>query len=243
MKSSIILFAATILFLSSFSNLSAQNKKEDITNITTFQQVQISYDMKDMVTLEYLDALSDGPWKMKVRVYKESGELLYTRVLRRKGNSRIGYDISQLPSGNYTFELYKNRELVCSKDIEKGLSLAQVDKEAKTEVKTDISKFKQAEISYDNNDLVHLEYLDLFSEGKRKMELRIYEESGDLLYSKLLVRNGDLNIGLDISQFPDGIYTFELLKDRQPVCSELIVKQASDISMESSLLAEEVFSK
>lgn len=241
MKSRIILFAATILIASSFSNLSAQHKKENITNITKFQQVQLSYDMKDMVTLEYLDALSDGPWKMKVRIYKDSGELLYTRVLRKKGDSKIGFDISQFPSGNYTFELYKNRELVCSKDIEKYISMANVEEES--EVKTDIVKFQQLQVSYDNNDFIHLEYLDVFAEGRRKMEVRIYEESGELLYSKLLVKNGDVTIDFDISQFPDGNYTFQLFKDRQPVCSELIVKQASQVDKESSLLATEDSSK
>lgn len=241
MKSRIFLITVTILMASLFSNLSAQNKKEDITNITKFQQVQISYDMKDMVTIEYLDALSDDSWKMKVRIYKESGELLYTRILREKGNSRIGYDISHLPSGNYTFELYKNRELVCSKAIEKYISMANVNKES--DIKTDITKFNQVQISYDNKDFVHLEYLDIFAEGKRKMEVRIYEESGELLYSKLLVKNGDVKIDFDISQFPEGVYTIELFKDQESVCSELIVKQASHANKESNFLATEDSSK
>lgn len=243
MKSRIILFAVTILIASSFSNLSAQNKNEGITNITKFQQVKISYDMKDMLTLEYLDALSEGPWKMKVRVYEESGKLLYSRMLRKKGNSRIGYDISQLPTGKYTIELYKNRQLVCSKAIEKGLSIANVNEGS--DEKTDVSKFNQVQISYKNNEMVHLEYLDVFNEGRRKMEVRIYEESGELLYSKLLSRNGDVNIDFDISQFPSGKYNFELYKDKEQVCSELIVKHAhnANASKEPNLLAKENSSK
>lgn len=223
MKTRIILIAITVLMLSPFSNLSAQNEREDICRLEKFQQVQISYDAKDMLTVEYLDALAEGPWKMKVRIYNESGKLLYTRVLRKKGNSRIGYDISQLPDGNYTVELYKKSELVCSKDIVKQISFANEE----TVLESDISKFNQVQVSSISNDRVHLEYLDIFREGRRKIEVRIYEESGKLLYSKKLVRDGDVKIDFDISNFPDGNYTFELFKDRKSVCSEPIVKQAS----------------
>ncbi len=241
MKSRIILLAAAILMTSLFSNLLAQNKNEGIHNISTFQQVQLTYDEKDMLTLEYLDALSDGPWKMKVRIYKESGELLYTRVLRKKGNSRIGFDISHFPSGNYNIELYKNRELVYSKAIEKQIEFANVGDEK--DVKPETSKFQQIQFSQSTNDMVQLDYLDVFAEGKRRMEVRIYEESGNLLYSKSLVKNGDVRIGFDISKFPGGNYTFELIKDSEPVCSELIVKQSSHESKESNLLAKEYSSK
>jgi hypothetical protein len=123
MKSTKFLFAVTILMTSLFSNVSAQNEKNDKSNITKFEQVQVSYDMKDMVTVEYSDALTQNPWKMKVRVYEESGKLLYSSVSRKKGNATVGYDISQFPAGNYTFELYKNRESVYSKDIVKQASI------------------------------------------------------------------------------------------------------------------------
>jgi hypothetical protein len=126
MKSRKFLFAVTILMTSLFSNVSAQNEKNDKSNITKFEQVQISYDMKDMVTMEYSDALTQSPWKMKVRVYKESGKVLYSSVSRKKGNVRVGYDISQFPAANYTFELYKNRELVYSKVIVKQESIVAI---------------------------------------------------------------------------------------------------------------------
>lgn len=124
MKSGILLIAVTILITSLYSNVSAQNEKNDKSNITKFEQVQISYDTKDIVTVEYLDALAQDPWKMKVRVYEESGKLLYSYVSRKKGNARIGYDISQFPDGNYTFELYKNRKSLYTKVIVKQASIA-----------------------------------------------------------------------------------------------------------------------
>ena len=125
MKLKVYLIAATITMTSLFSNVSAQNQKEDKSNITKLQQVQISHDMKDLVTLEYRDTFAEGTWKIKVRVYNESGKLLYSHVLRnKKGGAKFGYDISEFPAGDYTFELLKNRVSIYSKDIVKQPSIA-----------------------------------------------------------------------------------------------------------------------
>ena len=130
MKLRVYLIAVTIAMTSMFSNVSAQNEKEDESNITKLQQIKISHDMKDLVTLEYVDAFAEGLWKMKVRVYNESGELLYSHVLRKKGDAKFGYDISQFPAGNYTFKLFKNRESIYSKIIMKQPSIANEAKES-----------------------------------------------------------------------------------------------------------------
>ena len=129
MKSRTFLIAVTILMTSLFSNVSAQNEKKDKSNITKFEQVQISYDMKDLVTVEYLNALAQDPWEMKVRIYDESSKLVDSYVSRKKGNSRVGYDISQFPTGNYTFELSKNGVSVSAKAIVKQAIIAISNKE------------------------------------------------------------------------------------------------------------------
>lgn len=94
------------------------------SNIAKLQQAQISYDMKDLVTVIYKDTFAEGRRKMKIRVCKESGELLFSKLLYKKGDVKIDYDISQFPAGNYTFELYKNSVAVCSKVIVKQPSIA-----------------------------------------------------------------------------------------------------------------------
>jgi hypothetical protein len=243
MKSTKFLFAVTILMTSLFSNVSAQNEKNDKSNITKFEQVQVSYDMKDMVTVEYSDALTQNPWKMKVRVYEESGKLLYSSVSRKKGNARVGYDISKFPAGNFTFELYKNRQLIYSKvivkqasnEIENSVSVQNMKNES------NFGKFQQAQISYDMKDLVTVEYSDALSQSPWKMKVRVYEESGKLLYSSVSRKKGNATVGYDISQFPAGNYTFELYKNRESVYSKDIVKQASIViaNIESDLNGHE----
>jgi len=124
MKLKVYLIAVTIAMTSLFSNVSAQNEKEDKSNIVIHQQVDVSHDMMDLVTLEYRDTFAEGLWKMKVRVYNESGKLLFSHVLRKKGDAKFGYDISQFPVGDYTFELSKNSESIYSKVIVKQPSNA-----------------------------------------------------------------------------------------------------------------------
>ena len=244
MKSRTFLIAVTILMTSLYSNVSAQNEKKDKSNITKFEQVQISYDMKDMVTVEYFDALAQGPWKMKVRVYEESGKLLYSSVSRKKGNARVGYDISQFPTGNYTFELYKNRESVYSTVIMKQASIAianSVSTQNEKKDKSNITKFEQVQISYDMKDMVTVEYFDALAQGPWKMKVRVYEESGKLLYSSVSRKKGNARVGYDISQFPAGNYTFELYKNRESVYTKAIVKKESVAiaNMESNLNGHE----
>jgi uncharacterized protein (DUF1919 family) len=234
MKSRTFLIAVTILISSLFSNVSAQNEKKDKSNITKFEQVQISYDMKDLVTVKYLNALAQDPWKMKVKVYTESGKLLDLYASRKKGNARIGYDISQYPAGNYTFDLYKNRVLVYSKSIVKQVSIAKANK--KLNLKSNLTNFQQVQINYDMKDLVTIEYLDALAQSPWKMKVRIYKESGKLLDSYVSRKKGNTKVGYDISQYPAGKYTFEIYKNHISIGLEPIIKQANK---DSKLIGQE----
>jgi len=220
-----------------FSNLSAQNECEDIYTITKFEQVRISYDMKDLVTVEYLNALFQDSWKMKVRVYEESGKLLDLYVYRKKGNAKVGYDISQYPAGNYTFDLYKNRVLVYSKSIVKQSSIAKANK--KSNLKPNLTNFQQVKINYDMKDLITVEYLDALAQIPWKMKVRISKESGKLLGSFVSRKKGNAKVGYDISQYPAGNYTFEIYKNRVLIGSKPIVKQASIANKDSNLIVQE----
>ena len=129
MKLRTFLIALTIVMTSLSSSVSAQRVK-DKSNIAKLQQAQISNDINDMVTVKYADSFGEGKRKMKIRVYKESGKLLFSHISRKKGDTRIDYDISQFPAGNYTFELSKNGVLICSKVIVKQSSIAIANSES-----------------------------------------------------------------------------------------------------------------
>lgn len=133
MKLQVYLIAVTIVMTSLSSSVSAQNMK-DKSNIAKFQQVEISTDMKDLVTVKCADSFGEGKRKMKTRVYKESGKLLFSHVSSKKGDTRVDYDISQFPDGNYTFEIFKNGVSVYSKVIVKQASYAIANMKLNLEV-------------------------------------------------------------------------------------------------------------
>ena len=60
------------------------------------------------------------------------------------------------------------------------------------------------------------------------MKVRIFKEFDNLLYSNHYFRKGDLNIDFDISNFPEGDYTFQLYNKDELVCSKVIAKQADN---------------
>jgi len=123
MKLKVYLIAVTIVMTSLSSSVSAQRIK-DKSFIAEYQKVQISNDMKDLVTVKCADSFGEGKRKMKTRVYKESGKLLFSHISHEKGDTRVDYDISQFPAGNYTFEISKNGVSVYSKVIVKQASNA-----------------------------------------------------------------------------------------------------------------------
>jgi len=133
MKLKVYLIAVTIAMTSLFTNVSAQSMK-DKTFISEYQKVQISNDMKGLVTVKCADSFGEGKRKMKTRVYKESGKLLFSHISREKGDTRVDYDISQFPDGNYTFEISKNGVSVYSKVIVKQASNAIANRESNFEV-------------------------------------------------------------------------------------------------------------
>ncbi|NOR86519.1 MAG: hypothetical protein GQ527_02805, partial [Bacteroidales bacterium] len=56
---------------------------------------------------------------VKIRV-KENNKVLYQRSFKKWAIADLQYDISQFPSGEYTFEIIKDRKVVYSKVVEKG---------------------------------------------------------------------------------------------------------------------------
>lgn len=57
---------------------------------------------------------------VKIRV-KENNKVLYQKRLKKWAIADLKYDISQFPNGEYTFEIIKDRKVVYSIVLEKGL--------------------------------------------------------------------------------------------------------------------------
>jgi len=118
MKTSAIIFAA-VLFLTATVSQAAniETGKEKVKKIE-LQQADIQLNDNNLVVVRYSDTYNELTRKMTVRVYSADNELIFSKKFQNEGDVQLGFDISQFPKGNYTFELYKNSELVCSKQIQ-----------------------------------------------------------------------------------------------------------------------------
>ncbi|MBN2173821.1 MAG: DUF3244 domain-containing protein [Bacteroidales bacterium] len=70
---------------------------------------------------------ADGE-KVDVRLKDDEGSLLYNDRIKKSNKNKITYDITELPKGTYTFEVLKDREVVYSKEVRKGVSSVALSK-------------------------------------------------------------------------------------------------------------------
>ncbi len=128
MKTKILYIAAAIAVSGLLSNLSAQETKESKIE-TELHKLQISDIKNNVVTIEDLDEFVKDHQKIEVRIsseygkYTEYGRSLYTRHHWTKENRKVAYDLSQVPDGIYTVEIFNKNQLVCSKDLEKQTAI------------------------------------------------------------------------------------------------------------------------
>lgn len=73
---------------------------------------------------------------------------------------------------------------------------------------------------------------DLF-EGQKKLNyaLKVYSESGDIVYTRNFLKKGAIYTSYDLSNLPEGKYTFSVLKKRVPLYSKIIINGSSHNTM------------
>ena len=228
MKAKTILITTMILLAGSLLHVSAQNSIEKNSLVLETQQARFGDLVNNQVNLQYLNTFDNNKPKLLVLVHGKSGELIYSKRISRKRNLDIEFDISDFPTGIYSFELYNKRELVCSKIIAKQHIASSHSDDVKRAIIEDSAflKTRQARFSSRSNSKVNLQFIDTYDEKLRYMKVRVFKESDDLIYADNFYRKGNLNIDFDISKFPRGNYTFQFYNKDQLVCSKVITKQA-----------------
>lgn len=64
-----------------------------------------------------------------------------------------------------------------------------------------------------------------------KLNLKIRDDEGSVVFEKSLRRPENRKIEFDLSQLPEGSYTFELRKGRQVVYTNLVSKESNTIAL------------
>jgi hypothetical protein len=58
--------------------------------------------------------------KLIVKVSDSEGSMVHQKRIKKADDSKITYDISDLPQGTYTFEVIKDKEVVYTQNVRKG---------------------------------------------------------------------------------------------------------------------------
>ena len=104
------LFLSIIFSLAISGSLFANSDHDPNANITFEAGIQPT--KMDAVIFRYINNVYD---KLLVKVYDEEGTLLHSKTVTTKGNIKLTYKISDLPSGDYTIKVFHKRKAICSK--------------------------------------------------------------------------------------------------------------------------------
>jgi flagellar hook assembly protein FlgD len=95
------------------------------------------------------------------------------------------------------------------------------------EIKSDDSKVKVAMYSNVSDEVTFI----VKKQPEDKLNLKIRDESGFLVYVKRLGKPENRKITFDIKSLPEGKYTFELLKGKEVVYENSISKGSAPIAL------------
>jgi flagellar hook assembly protein FlgD len=107
-----------------------------------------------------------------------------------------------------------------------AVSFAQKDSKNGKEIKSDASSVKVAMFS-NNCDRVTM---IVMKQPEDKLNLKIKDENGSVVYEKKLRKPESRKIIFDIRSLPAGEYTFELAKDKEVLYSNAVSKDTYSLA-------------
>ncbi len=116
MKTLVLTAALVVLTAASFSQKVSENGKELKANDSKVKVAMYS-NVSDQVTFIVVKEPED---KLNLKIKDEKGSLVYEKSLRKPESRKITFDLKSLPSGEYTFELVKGKDVLYSNSVSKG---------------------------------------------------------------------------------------------------------------------------
>ena len=116
MKTLLLTTALVVLTALSFAQQETTSLSNDNVQVTDQVKCVIFPNSSDMVTM-----IVDKPpgEKVNVRIKEGNKKVLYQKRIKKDDKTKVKYDISEFPSGEYTFELVKGKEVLYTKTITK----------------------------------------------------------------------------------------------------------------------------
>ncbi len=121
MKTLVLTTALVVLTTVSFAQSEIENKENQLVLNTEDVKASIFPNSNDMVTL----ILEKKPGEVvTIKIKEENGKLVYQKKIKKVDSTKIKFDIRELPDGEYTFELVKDKQVLYSKKINKSENVA-----------------------------------------------------------------------------------------------------------------------
>ena len=117
MKTLVLTAILVVLTTASFAQSEIENKENQLVLNTEDVKASIFPNSNDMVTL----ILEKKPGEVvTIKIKEENGKLVYQKKIKKVDSTKIKFDIRELPDGEYTFELVKDKQVLYSKKINKS---------------------------------------------------------------------------------------------------------------------------
>lgn len=117
MKTRILTLTMIALMMGLVMNSRADNTDTNRTTSPVIDktfQASINLFPGNIVKFHVVKAEQD---KVKLRIYDESGIVLYTYLLKKENTARIGFDVSTMKAGKYDYVIVRNKKEVIRKTI------------------------------------------------------------------------------------------------------------------------------
>lgn len=111
MKTLVLTAALVILTATTFSQNAKENTAKENLNVELFSK------SVNMVTMK-VD--KDSTTNLAVKVRDEDGNMLTQKWIKKTNTKTFTFDISNLPEGEYKFEIIKRNKILYSKVVTKG---------------------------------------------------------------------------------------------------------------------------
>lgn len=116
MKTLILTAALVVVTATAFSQSETTVKSNDYVMATDELSIAFYPNSADAVTMIMT---KDDDQKVKVRISDAGDKVLYEKRYARVNSTKVKYDVSAFPSGEYTFEVLNRKEVVYTKNFTK----------------------------------------------------------------------------------------------------------------------------
>ncbi len=156
------------------------------------KDVRVASVESDKVEVTYF---SKGECKVKVNIYDQEGSKVFTESISNPKSFKKAYDLSNLPVGEYEFEIIDQEKVVTEK--------------VSTSLKND-SKFLKASVIKEEGDKFSVKVI---GEIIDPIAVNIYSKTGALVYGDLIDISKGFTRIYDLSKSFDKDITFEIVQN------------------------------